>query len=73
MYLGNEITTAMDGLCKDTKIKRAKYIERNIELIQEFQSADPEVRCNIKKIYVRIHLLIDIYATLCNPLEGLKD
>ena len=51
MYLGDEVTTVMDGLCKDTKVKRARYIERNIEISQEFPSAHPEVKCKINKIY----------------------
>ena len=51
MYLGNQVTTVMDGLCKDTKVKRARYIERNIEISQEFPSAHPEVKCKINKIY----------------------
>ena len=50
-YLVNEVTNVIDGLSKDTKVKRARYIERNIELIQEFPSAHPEVKCKINQIY----------------------
>ena len=50
-YLGNEIADIPDGLCKDTLIKRARYIERNVELGQEFEFAHPEVKCNINRIY----------------------
>ena len=50
-YLGNYVVDAPDGLCKDAKSKRAMYIERNIEINQEFPSAHPEVRCKINRIY----------------------
>ena len=50
-YLGNEIVSMPDGLSKDAKAKRARYIERNVELNQEFKFAHPEVKCRINKIY----------------------
>ena len=40
-YLGNKVTGIMDGLSQDIKIKRARYIERNVELNQEFYFAHP--------------------------------
>ena len=50
-YLGNEITSIPDGWMKDTKCKRAGYIERNIELNNEFPYAHPEVKCKLNRIY----------------------
>ena len=50
-YLGNTLTNVMEGFSKDCKQKRARYIERNCELIQEFHLAHPEVRCKINRIY----------------------
>ena len=40
-----------NGLSRDTLNKRAMYIERNLELMQEFPFAHPEVKCNINRIY----------------------
>ena len=35
-HLGNTITNIQDGLSQDLRYKRAQYIERNMEIIQEF-------------------------------------
>ena len=50
-YLGNTITSEINGLLDDTKIKRARYIEKNSEILQEFFFAHPKVKCNINRIY----------------------
>ena len=50
-YLGNTVTNKIDGLQNDIKCKRAKYIEKNCELLQEFPFIHPEVMCKINSIY----------------------
>ena len=50
-YLGNEIEDIPNGLSKDEKVKRARFIERNVELCREFSYAHPEVKCKINTIY----------------------
>ena len=50
-YLGNIIEDVPNGLLHDAKVKRAKYIERKVELEQEFNLAHPEVKCKINSIY----------------------
>ena len=50
-YLGNFIEDIPNGLQHDAKVKRANYIERNVELEQEFHLAHPEVKCRINRIY----------------------
>ena len=50
-YPGNFITNSVDGLCQDVKIKRAMFIERNCEILQEFPFAHPAVKCKINKVY----------------------
>ena len=35
-YLGGQITSHLDGYQQDVKGKRARFIERNFELLQEF-------------------------------------
>ena len=50
-YLGNFIGNIVDGLSKDVRIKRARFIEKNCELLQEFPLAHPEVKCKINRIY----------------------
>ena len=50
-YLGNIITGIVDGLSKDIRVKRAMFIERNCEILQEFPHAHPHVKCKINQIY----------------------
>jgi hypothetical protein len=37
IHLGNNISTKMEGMRQDIKIKRAAFIQKNIDLNQEFQ------------------------------------
>ena len=50
-YLGNFISNIVDGLSKDVRIKRAGFIEKNCEILQEFPFAHPAVKCKINRIY----------------------
>ena len=50
-YLGSRITSSMDGYAADTKIKRAQYIEKNCDLLQEFRFVHPQVKSKINMIY----------------------
>ena len=50
-YLGNFIENVPTGLSMDVLRKRAMYIEKNMELMQEFPFAHPELKCRINRIY----------------------
>ena len=50
-YLGNRLTEEINGLKDDTYIKRARFIERNCELNQEFYYIHPELKCRLNTIY----------------------
>ena len=50
-HLGNKIENVIDGLKQDTKEKRARYISRNNEILQEFGFAHPRTKFQINKIY----------------------
>ena len=50
-YLGNTVTNIVNGMSKDISVKRASFIERNCELIQEFGYAHPAVQCKINQIF----------------------
>ena len=50
-YLGNDIEAYGKGLYSDVRVKRAKYIERNVEINQEFPFAHPGVKCKLNQIY----------------------
>ena len=50
-HLGNKIMDEMNGLKQDIKEKRARYISRNNELLQEFSFAHPRTKFQINKIF----------------------
>ena len=72
-YLGNTITSVPDGFCKDAKEKRARYIERNCEIMQEFPMAHPEVKCNINRIYNSSFPGSVLYDLSSTPATQLKN
>ena len=49
-YLGHKLTDRINGLSNDISEKRAKYIQRNCELLQEFPFSHPEFKCKINHI-----------------------
>ena len=50
-HLGNTVSNTMDGGQLDIKIKRAKYIDKNNSLQQEFYFAHPETKVKVNNIY----------------------
>ena len=50
-YLGGQLTSHLDGYQQDARCKRALFIERNCELLQEFPMAHPQLKCRINQIY----------------------
>ena len=50
-HLGTTITNKIDGCDVDIRVKNANYIEKNIELKQEFFFAHPETKLRINHIY----------------------
>ena len=51
IHLGNNINNQYDGMVKDIKIKRASYIDKNCELLQEFMFAHPSSRLKANQIF----------------------
>ena len=50
-YLGHEIDDIPIWLSRDITYKRARYIERNMELNQNFSLAHREFQCKLNGIY----------------------
>ena len=50
-HLGTTIANKIDGCEEDMKVKNAMYVEKNIELNQEFVFAHPTTKLTINKIY----------------------
>ena len=49
--MGNNIGNVMDGMKKDMLIKRARYIDKNNELCQEFYFAHPKSKLQVNQIF----------------------
>ena len=50
-YLGNIISNIGDQLSQDVRAKRAAFIGRNCEILQDFYFAHPEVKTKINRVY----------------------
>ena len=48
---GNKFENKINFLKDDIRIKRAKFIERNCEINQEFGFAHPEIKSKLNHIY----------------------
>ena len=51
VHLGNTLTDQMDIISSDMKIKKARYISKNIEINQEFSFAATETKLKVNDIY----------------------
>ena len=50
-HLGCKIENKLDGMKKDIKEKRARFIQKNNEICQEFNFAHPNTKANLNWIY----------------------
>ena len=50
-HLGITVTSIIDGCQKDISIKRARYIERSCEILQEFHFTAPLMKMKLHSIY----------------------
>ena len=51
VHLGNNINTNFEGIRQDIKVKRAVFIQKNIDLNQEFQACHPVTKVKMNLIY----------------------
>ena len=72
-HLGIFRQNKMDGLKHDIRVKHAQYIERNIELFQEYSFAHPKTRFMMNSIF-NSHLsgsqLWDLFSPECAMIES---
>ena len=72
-HLGNTIENTLNGQKKDILIKRAKFIDKNNELLQEFYFAHPDSLVKINLIY-NSHftgsVLWDLFSKECIMIEN---
>ena len=51
VHLGNHVSNSYDGMRHDIKVKRANFINKNIELNQEFSFCHPSTKVKMNHIY----------------------
>ena len=51
IHLGNNICNLYDGMARDIRIKRATYISKNCDLVQEFFFSHPKSKLEANKIF----------------------
>ena len=51
LHLGNHIQNRCNGMSQDIKVKRSAFINKNIELNQEFNFCHPSAKVRINQIY----------------------
>ena len=61
-HFGNYIENKIDGRKRDIKIKRAEYISKNNEIIQEFSDCHPKTIFKLSKKYNTHSLLWIMFA-----------
>ena len=73
LHLGNNLENKYDGMKHDMEVKRAKYIAKNCEILQEFFFAHPETRSRSNLIY-NSHFtgspIWDIFSKQANMVEN---
>ena len=51
LHLGNNIENKLDRMKHDIRVKRAKYITKNNDLVQEFKHCHPKTQFQLNEIY----------------------
>ena len=73
VHLGTTIDNSFKGLTSDIMQKRARYIQRNNQIIQEFYFAFPETKFHLNNIY-NMSLygspLWDLFSDAAHSLES---
>ena len=71
--MGNNIGNVMVGMKKDMRIKRAKYIDKNNELCQEFYFAHPKSKLQANTIYNMHFTGSPLWDLFCREAEMVEN
>ena len=72
LHLGNSFESKYNGMVKDIKIKRAQYIDKNCELMQEFMFAHPTTRLETNMVFNSHFTGSPIWDLFCPEAEQLE-
>ena len=73
VHLGTILTNSNDILESDILQKRAKYIQRNNEILQEFHFANPETKVTLNNIYNMSLYSSPLWNLFSKPVETLEN
>ena len=51
LHLGNNVEDKINGMAKDIRVKRANYIQKNNDIMQEFYFAHPSTKFHLNMVY----------------------
>lgn len=72
LHLGNSFESKYNGMVKDIKIKRAQYIDKNCELMQEFMFAHPTTRLETNMVFNSHFTGSPIWDLFCPEAQQLE-
>ena len=72
-HIGNNIKNTMDGMTYDMLIKRAKYIDKNNQLVQEFSFAHPKTKLLANQIFNCHFTGSSLWNLFCKDFERIEN
>ena len=69
MHLGHLVTDSYDGMKGDVMLKRGQYIQKNCEIIQEFNFCHPHTKFKIKGRLANLLFLVFVCVFYTNYPE----
>ena len=69
-HLGNKIENKLDGMKQDMKEKKARFIQKNNEICQEFSFAEPIQKAKLNHIYNSHFTGSSLWDLFCNEAES---
>ena len=73
VHLGNYVENSYNGMARDIRVKRAKNIEKNCELQQEFLFAHPKSRFQANMIFNCHFTGSPIWDLFCKDAQMLEN
>ena len=71
-HVGNNVNESIDGMKYDMSIKRASYISKNCELLQEFSFAHPKSKILVNQIFNCHFTGAPLWDLFCRDFEKIE-
>ena len=73
LHLGNHLENKLDGMKHDIRVKRAKYITKNNDFVQEFQHCHPNTQFHLNEVYNTSFCGSPLWNLFCRESEMLQN